>query len=173
MCLTEELKERYRKFLEDLAQKHSGELFSNGGKDHAIVLYQVLLNHASGEVRIFCEEGISEIWQDKGVKKSLVDFISKDNSRVRILVENENDEGFAELKDNDKVTVCHISSEGLNKIYTYFDNDNCNFAVFDSNMFRFEYDKQDYKAYGSFNDEEISNSMKELFDEVWEQEGQR
>ena len=174
MCLTEESKQKYREFLEKLAKNKSKELFSNGGKDHAIVLYQVLLDHASGEVHIFCEEGVSEIWQDEGVKKALLNYLAKDGSKLKILVENAGNAGFAEVREKyyDRVEVQHVSQQGLNIIHEHFDNRNCNFAVFDPNMFRYEYDKQGYKAYGSFNDEEISKSMIALFNRVWIQDSQ-
>lgn len=168
MCLTQELKDRYRKFLEKLAKAKSGELFSNGGKDHAIVLYQVLLNHASGEVCIFCEEGVSEIWQNEGVWRSLREYVENTENQLKILVENPGDDGFADIRQLANVDVRHISQSGLDTIHGHFDNWNCNFAVFDPNMFRYEYDKQGYKAYGSFNDEEIYNSMKSLFERAWE-----
>lgn len=168
MCLTEESKKRYKEYLEELARKKSNEIFSNGGSDHAIVLYEVLLDNTKKDIRIFCEEGISSIWQSPEVKNALLKFLSQQDSSIKILIENKGNDGFDIIKDNDNVEIRHIDADGIAKIHNHFDNNNCNFAVFDKDMFRYEYDKRGYKAYGSFNDKEIADSMIKLFDSIWE-----
>ena len=174
MCLTEESKRRYRQYLEDLAndKSPSDEIFSNGGKDHAIVLYQILLKHTKNEVRIFCEGGISEVWRDEGMHRSLIDYIEKENSdgqrpSLHILVEHDNPEAFEGIRGRENVHIRLVSEEGRSRIHRHFDNDNCNFAVFDEEKYRYEYDKQTFKAYGSFNRPVIARTMIDLFDEVW------
>lgn len=169
MCLTEESKKRYRDFLRELAQKKSNEIFSNGGKDHAIVLYQILLENTQKCVRIFCEAGVSAVWQDSELQDYLKNFVEKKDSKLRILVESHHADSFSairQLNDAD-VEIRHISADGLKRIHEHFDNDNCNFAVFDTDKYRYEYDKKAYKAYGSFNRPAIAETMIQLFDEVY------
>lgn len=167
MRITAESLKGYRKYLEGLASSHSPELFANGGKEHATILYDILLKHSNRMVRIFCEEGVSEIWQDESVQHALREFASKPGTTLQILVENQGDDGFAGVRMMENVTVRHATQEDISKVHSHFDNDNCNFAVFDDDKFRYEYDKRNYKAYGSFNDEEVSGTMIQLFDALW------
>lgn len=167
MCLTEESKKRYRDFLEELAEKKSDEIFSNGGKDHAIVLYKILLDNSRQHVRIFCEAGVSNVWQDQQLQNSLQDYVAKDNTKLQILVEEVNEDAFASIKGLENVEISHVSDEGKRKIHEHFENNNCNFAVFDDDKYRYEYDKKAFKAYGSFNRPEIAKSMIKLFDDVY------
>lgn len=53
MCLTEKEAKEYREYLEKLASVKSAEMFSNGGRDHAVVLYSVLLENACLHARFF------------------------------------------------------------------------------------------------------------------------
>ena len=51
---------------------------------------------------------------------------------------------------------------------SHFKTDSCNFSVFDNEMFRFEYDVVNFKAYGSFNEPAIGQSMVALFDDCFD-----
>lgn len=169
MCLTEQEAREYKEYLENLAATKSDQMFSNGGKDHAVVLYSVLLNHANLSARFFCECAESEIWQNKIFRTALVNALRKADFQVKILVRQNNKPDFEwlpkELKERVKVKI--ITEENLNKINNHFCTDSCNFSVFDHDMFRFEYDVVGYKAYGSFNGPDAGESMAKLFDECF------
>lgn len=170
MCLTEKEAKEYREYLEKLASQKSKKMFSNGGKDHAVVLYSVLLQHTSLKARFFCEGGMSEIWQHPVFKKALVDALRKEDFEVCVLTRLHTTPNFSWLPDDlkKKITIKVASEANILKINEHFQTDSCNFSVFDKDMFRFEYDVMNYKAYGSFNEESVGNSMVSLFDECFD-----
>lgn len=171
MCLTQEEKRKYEAFLKSLAKAKSPDLFSNGGVDHATLLYRILMENSKSHVRIFCEEGVSQIWSDESVRKAMKEFLKKKTEEspavMQVLVENPNDNGFDDLKAEGDITVIHATQEDRDRIHRHFKNDRCNFAVYDDNMFRYEYDKEKYKAYGSFNSPMVAKTMIALFDSIW------
>ncbi len=170
MCLTEKEAKEYREYLEKLASVKSAEMFSNGGRDHAVVLYSVLLENACLHARFFCESGMSAIWTHPTFKSALVNALRKADFKVDVLTRNQAEPDFewlpAELKN--KVRVKTISKEKLGIINSHFKTDSCNFSVFDNEMFRFEYDVVNFKAYGSFNEPAIGQSMVALFDDCFD-----
>lgn len=166
MCLTEKEAKDYREYLERLASQKSAKMFSNGGKDHAIVLYSVLLAHTKLKARFFCEGAMSEIWQSQTFRNSLVDALRRVDFSVEILTRNDAEPDFSWLPGElrDKVKISRVTDNNLEIINKHFQTNSCNFSVFDTEMFRYEYDVQNFKAYGSFNEPEVAQSMIELFD---------
>ena len=115
MCLTEKEAKEYREYLEKLASVKSAEMFSNGGRDHAVVLYSVLLENACLHARFFCESGMSAIWTHPTFKSALVNALRKADFKVDVLTRNQAEPDFewlpAELKN--KVRVKTILRKNL------------------------------------------------------------
>lgn len=168
MCLTEQEAKEYRDYLEKLAKCKSSKMFSNGGKEHAVVLYSVLLNHTKEKARFFCEGCMSVIWQHPVFRSALADALRKDKFSVDILRKYRTDvyPDFSWLPEHlrEKIDVRTVTESGLERINDHFHTTSCNFSVFDKEKFRFEYDVENYKAYGSFNEESIAGSMVSLFE---------
>lgn len=172
MCLTEQEAKEYREYLEELARDKSSKMFSNGGMEHAVVLYSVLLKHTKMKARFFCEGGMSVIWQHPVFRSALVDALRKDDEfRVYILRRHRTDVSpdFSWLPEHlrEKIEVRTVTESGLERINEHFHTTSCNFSVFDNEKFRFEYDVENYKAYGSFNEASVGESMISLFDDCF------
>lgn len=156
----------YEIFLRKLAVSNSKDRISNGGKDHAAVLYSVLLDKTDHEVRIFCQSGASAVWHDPRFEEAMCQFLANPDTSLKVLTAGAPalDEKWT---NRNNVTAYHINNEDKEAIYCHFRNDHCNFAVFDSKRYRYEYDCEHFKAYGSFNDPETAREMIGLFDSAF------
>lgn len=176
MCLNAEMKKWYREYLEQLVASGSSETFTNGGKDHAVVLYSVIFNNTRKKARIFCEGAHSEIWQDPDFIEAFTKMIEEGNATVNILVENVDDNVDAPFpsylealvkKYPNRIEIRKAAQHDLDQIVENYGSDNVNFSVFDEKILRFEYDKRSYKAYGSFNNENLADSLAVFFDGMY------
>lgn len=166
--MTPEEKEKYRKYLENLAKSGSPELFSNGGKEHAVILYTVLLNHTHKSCNIFCEGCTSDIWKDPGFQSAFIDALGRLDT-IRILTHQNSHPELAWIPSEleSRLSVKVASEKSMDVIRTYYPDQECNFSIFDSKMFRFEYDVKGYHAFGSFNDAEVVGMFEEIFKESY------
>lgn len=153
----------YENFLRKLAENDSSTIISNGGKDHAVILYSVLFDNTDKEVRIFCQSGNSEVWQDPVFIEALDKFLEKPGTDLKVLTAGEPSLA-SRWTDKGNVDAFHIQEADKELIYTHFRNRKCNFAVFDKKRYRYEFNCDEFKAYGSFNAPEDSNEMAEMFD---------
>lgn len=165
MCLTPQEANEYREYLIKLADSDSKDIISNSGKDHAVVLYSILLNNSKSDVCIYCQSGNSPVWHAPEFIVALNKFLDKENSKLRILT-SEEPALSPEItrRGVDKVEVYRIAASEEKKIKDHFKNSKCNFAIFDKKMYRYEYDFEQFKAYCSFNAPEVVNTMRNLFD---------
>lgn len=131
-----------------------------------MILYSVLLDNTDKEVRIFCQSGNSVVWNDKVFIDSLEKFLEKDGTSLKVLTAGE-PALASKWTDKENVKSYHIADGDKEKIYNHFRNRRCNFAVFDEMRFRYEYDCDKFKAYGSFNSPENSKLMIKLFDDAF------
>lgn len=163
MCLTPKEANEYREYLLGLAKTNSHDIISNGGKDHAIVLYSVLLDHTEKDVRIFCQSGSSAVWKAPEFIDAMTRFLNRENTSLKVLTAEEPslDSDFVK---RDNVEVCRITTSAQKKIKDHFKNSKCNFAIFDSTKYRYEYDFEYFKAYCSFNAPDVVKTMTDLFD---------
>lgn len=167
MYLSSEQIAEYRNFLQKAADDNSNTTISNSGMDHAVVLYSVMLEHANKIVRIFCQSGDSYVWNHPTFIDSLHNFLNKPESHLEIMtVEQPHVSSVWNSREN--VTIVHIDENAKNEIYRVLKNRSCNFAIFDDNKYRFEYDYEQFKAFGSFNDADSAKKLIELFDNAFE-----
>lgn len=174
---------RYQFFLERLAEEQSSELFSNGGIEHASILMSVLLKNTDRIARIFSNGFKPDLIMTQPYWNSLKEFLENPNNTLLVLVETDKYQDQApmqllktviekrkELVNGDGVVVVKLlSSNGKDLILKKFGNQHCNFAVYDDNKFRFEYDPDNFKAYGSFNQPKNCKILKDVFDNAFEQ----
>jgi len=174
--------QEYQKFLESLIKSKETSIFTNGGIDHASVLMSVLFNYTQTKVRMYCRGLYPELTARPRYLDSFKKLLESDKIAIQLLVDdydnidkpafkalidawrertnkNKNDKSieFKCIQDTDRKNICDELSL-----------DPCNFAVFDDNMFRVEISPEEFKAFGSFNDTEISKKLINLFDTAFE-----
>lgn len=166
----------YRQYLEELAAKKSNILFSNGGKEYASILMSVLFDNTSKEAVIFCEGFGPELVRSDDYWKALTKYLSE-GKNLKVLLNNTchlEDEPIKKLfeekrerEDPESIQIKTITPEGRQQIEEQFNGSINNFAVFDTEKFRLEYDPAEYTAFGSFNRPEDAHLLRELFDRVF------
>lgn len=163
MCLTPKEANEYREYLLGLAETNSPDIISNGGKDHAIVLYSVLLDHSNNDVRIYCQSGSSAVWKAPEFIEAMTRFLNRENTTLKVLTAEEPTLD-PEFVNRGNVAIHRITPDAQQKIKAHFKNSKCNFAIFDSTKYRYEYDFEHFKAYCSFNAPDVVKTMTDLFD---------
>ena len=168
--------EEYRRYLEGLAESDSTDMFSNGGIKHASILMSVLFQ-GTKNARIYCEGFKPNLIKTDPYWTALNQYLLEDaNNRLDVLVESDeykDEKPLQILKEamdrrhNDTIHVKKISKAGKELIADRFGNGHCNFAVFDDKKFRFEYDPENYRAFGSFNQPDKCEILTELFDNAF------
>lgn len=169
---------KYEEYLNKLADTESSEVFSNGGIRYASILMSVLFNRTQSNVRIFCEGFKPDLINTEPYISALRTFLSETDKSIKVLVEKTdyvNEEPFRILKEaasnrqNDgSILFRQITNEDKKGIFNQLKTENCNFAIFDFEKFRFEYSPCDYKAFGSFNDPRRCGTLISLFDKAFE-----
>lgn len=173
----EKMLEEYENYLNELVAKGSEEIFTNGGIRHASVLMSVLLRFTYDHACIFSEGFCPDIIQEPYLN-TLDLFTNNRQLGLKILLETDKYvdynpircicEKSKERTGNDKkIEVRLIRQEDKTHIFKTLNCTQCNFSVFDDKMFRFEYDPQHYKAYGSFNHRRNSGILANLFEKAF------
>lgn len=172
MCQSQEILSSYRKYLEGLAASNSSERFSNGGKDYAPILMSVLFDNTVSIVRVYAKGFRPELITEPVYWSSLQKFLSKYKT-IQVLVETadyRNESPIQAVKiasEQNPNTGVRLISDEDKKTFDEILGGHVNFAVFDTNKFRMEYDPNDFKAFGSFNDPETSKKLITLFDKAY------
>lgn len=168
--------DEYRTYLENLAAQKSPTLFSNGGKDYASILMSILLKNTTHSVHMFCEGFKPDLIKQHDYWEALTEYLNQKDKELHVIVNTNSycDQlplqtlfNVQRARGNDSIQVRLISEEGREKIKKQFNGALNNFAVFDKNMYRLEYEPSDYKAFGSFNDPKDSELLLNLFNEVF------
>ena len=172
----EQMLRRYVEYIERLAREKSPEIFTNGGIEYASQLMAVLFKNTEKEARIYCEGFKPALITTSPYWEALQDYLNESGKSLKVLVESNqyaNDEPIRLLKEkikernDDSIQIKVVSEDNRKRIYDSFDGTPCNFAVFDDNKFRFEYEPSGYRAFGSFNHPSNAKYLKKLFDEVF------
>lgn len=176
MCKRKDLYKEYREFLENLARTNSTDFFTNGGKDFASILMSVLLDNTDTEARIFCMGFRPELVCTPDYSTALKSFLEDPSKKLRVLVESDEyieDEGVRMLGEafrkphHASIGIKKISEGDRKKLMDEVGGGHNNFAVYDDSKYRFEYDPDNFKAFGCFNDKEASARLIHLFDEAY------
>ncbi len=175
MCTTSSTLERYKAELKKCADAHSSERITNKNEEYAAAFYAELFRNTDSTVKIFCEGAHSCIWRNPEFQEGFENLLKTPSITVLILTEEnvENVELFPEYlqtiikRKPENLQFRHLNQEAREIISSRFEED-VNFAVFDNDKFRFEFDKTHYTAYGSFNDPEIVEEIQRYFDTAFE-----
>lgn len=169
---TNEQLEKYKEYLRHLAETRSSTIFTNGGIEHASILMSILLDNTKSVARIFCEGFKPTLVLTDPYKASLEKYLEDVNKSIYVLIERDdwvNADAFKLLKDaaskrSDKVVFKKIREQDQSRMFEQLNDQHCNFAIFDNDKFRFEYNPKEYKAFGSFNDISKSALLINIFD---------
>lgn len=172
MPQSQEILTNYRKYLEGLVKSNSSERFSNGGIDFAPILMSVLFDNTRNTARIYAQGFRPELITRPEYWASLTNFLNQYKT-IQVLVETpeyRNEAPIRALEDasmrNPNIGVRLITDEDRRNFEETLGG-HINFAVFDKEKFRIEYDPNDFKAFGSFNDPETSGTLISLFDTAY------
>lgn len=176
MCRQQDIFNDYKDFLKNLAKTGSSKLFTNGGKEYASILMSVLLDNTNSVARIFSYGFRPDLVSTNEYKKALENFLSSSYKEIRVMVESDeaiDEEPIRMLKeaygrDRRRVSLKLITPEDRKDLIDQLGGGHRNFAVFDNDKYRMEYDPDDFKAFGSFNDVETCARLTTLFDNAFE-----
>lgn len=171
--------EFYQSFLEKLASEGSSEMVSNGGIEYASILMSVLLKNTTDIARIYCKGFREDLITTDPYWSTLKLYLENTKHKILVLVQSANciDEKplqlLKKIKDErkgmglgDSIIVKEISPKSRIEISQIYGED-CNFAVFDKDKFRYEYDPEGFKAYGSFNQPKTCEKLRAIFDKAF------
>ncbi|WP_434613227.1 hypothetical protein [Azospirillum sp. B2RO_4] len=141
----------------------------NRSVGHAAIIIEILFRESEKEVDILTGCLNQDVYGKSEVISACRDFLIK-GGRVRVLVER-----FEEFSINDHPMILGISDvagqgcfdvrfvpEERQSLYTY------HFAVSDGKSYRMEGDRTKTEAIAQFGDVQISGSLVERFNELWE-----
>ncbi len=176
MCKQQDIFDDYKTFLKNLAKTGSSKLFTNGGKEYASILMSVLLDNTNSVVRIFSYGFRPDLVSTPEYKQALKRFLETPYKEIRVMVETGeavDQEPIRMLKEAyqsspDRVSLKLITPEAREDLISQLGGGHRNFAVFDNEKYRMEYDPDDFKAFGSFNDVETCSRLISLFDGAFE-----
>lgn len=176
MCRQQDIFNDYKDFLKNLTKTGSSKLFTNGGKEYASILMSVLLDNTNSVARIFSYGFRPDLVTTDEYKQALERFLKSSYKELRVMVETDeavDKEPIKMLKKayqegNDHVTLRLITPEDRKELINQLGGGHRNFAVFDNDKYRMEYDPDDFKAFGSFNDVETCTRLTTLFDKAFE-----
>lgn len=165
--------DEYRRFLKEQARANSSKLLTNSGIDYASELMSVLLDNTSAEARIYCRGFRRQLVWSQPYKNSLINFIDSPGKSIKVLVESDCaikeepiqklNEKFREGKNVELRLISDVDKANLENEL----NGHCHFAVFDDQKFRLEIDPENFRAFGSFNDFDVANRLKSIFDKAF------
>ena len=164
--------EKYIKYLDELLKTKSSEIFTNGGAIYASHLMSRLFDNTQRIARVYCKGFREELICQEPYWSSLKCYLNDPNKSLQVLVET--DEYTSERpiqllntvrmnRGDNTIQIRKIQDHDRQLIESSLSDHDCNFAVFDDSMFRFEYDPDGFKAFGSFNDPEKSAVLQQIF----------
>lgn len=176
MCKQQDIFNAYKDFLKNLAKTGSSKLFTNGGKDYASILMSVLLDNTNSVARIFSYGFRPDLVSTEEYKQALQKFLDSSFKELRVMVETDeavDKEPIRMLKEayrngNDRISLKLITPEDKKELIDQLGGGHRNFAIFDDEKYRMEYDPDDFKAFGSFNDVETCARLTSLFDSAFD-----
>ncbi len=174
--------DEYRKLLRFFAEKGSNRMFPNDSKNHASVVLETIYDFSKEKVRIYTDKMSGSFSSDEKAIKALYNFLSKQNTSVEILVE---DDSLVKNKNSDFYKkIINFDENKKNRIITKKSNQNFKnslksfskngeifyFTLGDKSMYRLQaIDKNEqqeklYSAFVCFNDTISVSKISEIFD---------
>ncbi len=156
----------YFDFVENLAKNKEDKMFFNSGPIHASIVMSRIFEYAKDEIKIFCGGFSGAVSNDPLYLNSLERFLKRENTKLKILVENyddhKNSKIYSVLKKYPKVQILVTSERVKNNV----SNKPIHFTIGDNKMLRLETNPDDFTAQVNFN---ASNSeiLVNLFNKMY------
>lgn len=166
--------ENYREFIESLAKNDQETFFVNSGKDHAEIVLSTIFNSTKSKLRIFANSLTSDLASSEKYINSLKSYLEKGGELLVLLQKFEPESNkklfdfftYFQYKSPGKIQIKQSSVSLKNtKTEKYI-----HFTIGDDKIFRLEEDIEKYKAFGSFNDKKLSESLIQKFDDIFNSE---
>lgn len=163
--------ENYSNFVSQLAQNKSEVLISNGMLDHARILIANLIFYAAKKVQIFTTNLKPEIYEHSSTINSLKAFLSKENTEIQILLQDQKIlENPALIKDHKFIKACMSEVGGDKgkceiKVVNHAEDAAIkeHFVIMDSEGYRFCPDKKEPVAIATFRSPIAALNLTEQF----------
>lgn len=154
---------KYNERLED-AIRNESLIVPNEGANHASLMMTKLFEHTRNEVAMVVGGFTGKVSDKPNYLRALSSLLEKGNVRVRVILlddANEDSKALKLLKDyRDKfalagkqlisIKTANAETKDILKNASIIRDRLVHFSVFDNDKFRFEYDPEDYAAFGSF-----------------------
>ncbi len=150
---TDDLDE-YKRALVHLMDHHSKCYFPNHSSNHASVVYEVFLEKAKKDVRMFCSKLCAKVFDRPELERALRAAVAR-GVNIQIISEEKPDESIF-LKALKELAIPVKTFGG--DVATF------NFCVVDSKALRFEEDNKTPKAFVNMNDEDTALKLVDFFD---------
>ncbi len=166
--------EKYREYLENLSKTDSPDIFFNSGSNHAEILMSTLFQKTNNDIKMFCRGLMPELTSRNVYFDAFSNYIER-GGHLSLLVETKdymNERMFRFLLDklrngNDRIQIKQIIEKDKCELFKDLKSEHCNFAVFDEKIVRFEYNPDNYLAFGSFNYPDMANFLTNKFNDVF------
>lgn len=166
----------YAKYVKNLADSKKDELFLNSGDEHAEVVLSQIFRSSGKVVRIFAGNLIR--FGDKSrYINSLMSFLDKDGTELKILLNDYNIDCMNEMKKYDLFHILLYYSDEKGKVIqikhsgrkVYSNGNPVHFTTGDDHMFRIETNLKERKAKCNFNSPKVVEKANTLFDSVFQE----
>lgn len=163
--------DNYQRYINNLASTNSKESFVNSGPLHASVVMSTIFKHAKNYIFLY-SGGLNEIISNnEEYQKQLGKFLIR-GGKLKILIQNYDIAKEPKIFNLFRFFI-NIGSDITIKKHPYklIDNNSnkeIHFLVSDDQMYRLENDVEKFLAVGSFNDPEQTLSLKENFNNIFE-----
>jgi hypothetical protein len=162
----------YREAIKKLAEKQDNLVFLNSGAPHASIVMSTIFKKAQNYVHIFAGNLNGDVSNDKEYLDELGIFLSRKNACLEVITEVEpkpESKAFNIIKEfkskgNASIHIYELKNSYPQEFKDKTSKDIYHFMVADSKMFRLEMDKVNYKAYCSFNNSEMADSLDNFFE---------
>lgn len=164
----------YINLVNNAALSNSNEIIKNGGLPYASILLSVLFKHCDKIARIYCKGFKPELVCSPPLWEALSNWLYTPGHTLYALIETTyyiDTDPFKLFKRVKEANINNIEikliGEDGKKHFTERWGEPMHFSVFDYQKFRYEYDPENYRAYGSFNQPKNAAIMIEEFDKVF------
>ncbi len=160
--------EEYRSSIDYLSEKGWNLEFTNKDNNHAALVMAKLFSAAKGSIKVFTGSFSGEVSNNPIYKRELEKSILNSNKKVEVVFENEPNEDshclsmLRELKRQGNEVKMYL----LNRTYqkdVIVPSSLGHFTIADDNMFRYETDKINFRAFCNFDDKEFVQTLNKNF----------
>jgi hypothetical protein len=157
----------YFDFVEGLAKNKENKVFFNSGPIHASIVMSRIFEYAQSDVKIFCGGFSGAVSNDPLYLESLERFLKRENTSLKILVEdyetNKNSKIYSLLKKyTSKIAIFQTKERVVNAQNGHL----IHFTIGDDKMLRLETNPNDFTAQVNFQSSD-AKSISAIFDNLF------